>query len=259
MIVDDKEIKKKFGIYSIKNILNGKMYIGSSVDLYLRKNTHFKQLFNMNHHSIYLQNAYNKYGIDNLVFDIIEFVPNKIDLIKREQMWIDLLKPEYNIYKIAGSPLGYKHTEESKEKIRKNSKLLVHSEETKLKISNAKKGVKKSQESIDKVIQKITGRKLSEEHKNKIGKAHLGRKNSIETIIKMKNAHSNVSVETRQKMRNAQINGKGSNAKIVLNLENGVFYETIKDAWKSYGVKSMGNFQKRLSKGHKNDILFRLA
>jgi group I intron endonuclease len=259
MIIDDKELKKKFGIYSIKNIINGKMYIGSSVNLYLRKNIHFKQLFNMKHHSIYLQNSYNKYGKNNLVFDIIEFVPNKIDLIKREQIWIDLLKPKYNIYKIAGSPLGYKHTDESKEKIRQNSKLLVHSEETKLKISKAKKGVKKSQESIDKFIQKMTGRKLSEEHKNKIGKANLGRKNSIETINKMKNAHSNVSLETRQKMRNAHIGSKDSNAKIVLNLENGVFYETIKDAWKSYDIKSMSNFQKRLSKNPKNNVLFKLA
>lgn len=39
-------------------------------------------------------------------------------LIKREQHYIDLLKPKYNILKIAGSRLGAKHSEEVKAKIK---------------------------------------------------------------------------------------------------------------------------------------------
>ena len=40
-----------------------------------------------------------------------------IDLIKREQYYIDLLKPEYNILKIAGSSLGKVHTKETRAKM----------------------------------------------------------------------------------------------------------------------------------------------
>lgn len=39
------------------------------------------------------------------------------DVISREQYYIDLLKPDYNILQVAGSSLGYKHTEESKVQI----------------------------------------------------------------------------------------------------------------------------------------------
>ena len=34
-------------------------------------------------------------------------------MIEREQYYIDTLNPEYNILKIAGSPLGYIHSEET--------------------------------------------------------------------------------------------------------------------------------------------------
>jgi len=39
-------------------------------------------------------------------------------LLEREQYYLDNLQPEYNIVKTAGSTLGYKHTEESLEKMR---------------------------------------------------------------------------------------------------------------------------------------------
>jgi group I intron endonuclease len=40
-----------------------------------------------------------------------------MDTIKREQYYIDILKPKYNILQTAGSSLGHKHTEETREKI----------------------------------------------------------------------------------------------------------------------------------------------
>ena len=56
---------------------------------------------------------------------------DKDSLIKCEQKWIDQLKPEYNIIKLAGNTLGYKHTLEARKKM-KNRIVL---EETKLKMS----------------------------------------------------------------------------------------------------------------------------
>jgi len=49
--------------------------------------------------------------------EILEYC-DSVDTLKREQYYLDLLKPEYNIVKIAGSTLGYKHTSESLEKMR---------------------------------------------------------------------------------------------------------------------------------------------
>lgn len=50
--------------------------------------------------------------------EILEYCNGKELLLKREQDYLDNLKPEYNIVETAGSTLGYKHTEESLEKMR---------------------------------------------------------------------------------------------------------------------------------------------
>jgi len=53
-----------------------------------------------------------KHGYSNFDLDILEYCDSK-DLLKREQYYIDLMNPEYNILKKAGSPLGFKHREET--------------------------------------------------------------------------------------------------------------------------------------------------
>jgi len=58
-----------------------------------------------------------KYGHGNFKLDILEYCSQDV-LLKREQYYIDLLKPEYNILSIAGSTLGYKHREETLEKFK---------------------------------------------------------------------------------------------------------------------------------------------
>jgi group I intron endonuclease len=44
------------------------------------------------------------------------------DVISREQYYLDLLKPEYNILKTAGSPLGFKHAPRKKLGVYKNER-----------------------------------------------------------------------------------------------------------------------------------------
>ncbi len=104
-------------IYAIINIINGKIYIGSAINFRKRRNAHERNLKLNKHHSIYLQRAYNKYGKDNFKFDIIEEIIDKKKLLKREQMWMNLFKPQYNIAKTAGSMLNFNHRSESKEKM----------------------------------------------------------------------------------------------------------------------------------------------
>lgn len=106
---------KKSGIYQIVNKVNGKSYIGSSINLTWRKTKHFTELRNQKHHSIILQKAFNKYNEDNFEFKILaNTLPEH--LIKLEQWYIDNLKPEYNVCRIAGSCLGVKRSKESIEK-----------------------------------------------------------------------------------------------------------------------------------------------
>lgn len=105
------------GIYKIINQLNKDCYIGSSLNLRDRKSRHFRDLLNESHHSIILQRAVNKYGIDNFQFEIIEEC-EKENLLEREQYYLDSINPKYNIYEIAGSSLGFKQSEETCEKKR---------------------------------------------------------------------------------------------------------------------------------------------
>jgi group I intron endonuclease len=104
--------RKDSGVYMIKNILNGKIYIGSAVCLSSRLSHHFYQLKNNCHHSKHLQNAWNL-NSDCFICGIIEFVEDKALLTKIEQVYIDKYNSAndrygYNICPIAGSNLGSK-------------------------------------------------------------------------------------------------------------------------------------------------------
>ena len=69
-----------------------------------------------------IHKALLKYGYSGFKLEILEYC-DKDDLLNREQYYLDLLKPEYNIYQKAGSPLGYKHREETMAKLREIAKL----------------------------------------------------------------------------------------------------------------------------------------
>ena len=105
------------GVYKIESILNGRIYIGSSVNVLRRWRLHKSELLNNKHHSIILQRHVNKYGLEDLVFSLLEETHEKI-IIEREQHYIDLLKPFFNIRKVADSNIGIKRSIETKEKLR---------------------------------------------------------------------------------------------------------------------------------------------
>lgn len=58
-----------------------------------------------------------KYGHSNFKLEILEHC-ERSDVIKRENYYLNLLKPKYNLLSTAGSWLGHKHSEESKNKTR---------------------------------------------------------------------------------------------------------------------------------------------
>ena len=107
------------GIYKIQSLIKpDRIYIGSAVNISSRWSRHIFDLKNNKHHSIKLQNHYNKYGKNDLEFSII-LVCDKEDLIITEQYYLDTENPYFNICKIAGSTLGIRPSKESIEKSRK--------------------------------------------------------------------------------------------------------------------------------------------
>jgi len=152
-------------IYCIYNKVNNKKYIGSAINFRNRVNDHRKLLVNNKHCNKILQRSFSKHGIDNFRIIILEIVLLKEKLIEREQYWIDIIKPKYNIRKIAESNLGIKYSEESCLKISISNTGRKASEETKQKISKLHKGRKRSKETCENISKSLTGKKLSKSHR----------------------------------------------------------------------------------------------
>lgn len=106
------------GIYKIHNILNNKVYVGQSLNIERRWESHINKLNKNNHHNAHLQSAWNKYSKNNFVFTIIEICTN--DINNREIFWINYYDSFYNGYNLTRGGEGkpeYKVSEETKRKI----------------------------------------------------------------------------------------------------------------------------------------------
>lgn len=92
------------GIYIIKNLINNKVYVGSSINLNSREYKHFWMLDKGIHDNHYLQQSYNKHGKDSFIFEIVcSCEPG--ELVLKENYYIDLYKSNkqtsgYNLAKV---------------------------------------------------------------------------------------------------------------------------------------------------------------
>jgi len=106
------------GVYQIQSKSNGKRYIGSSINIKRRiKYGHLRELKNGEHWNKYLLKHIHKYGIEDLTFSVLECC-SKEKLIEREQYWIDIIKPEFNLNPKAGSCFGRVQSNKEREKRR---------------------------------------------------------------------------------------------------------------------------------------------
>lgn len=195
------------GIYQIKNQINGNRYVGSAVNLNQRWSQHLSGLRHNTHHNRHLQAAFRKYGESAFIFTVLEDITDALQLIRREQYFLDTLLPEYNLSPTAGSVLGFQHSQETKRKISKAQIGKHLSKETCKKISEARKGMPHPHK----------GYPLSEDTRRKIGEKSRGRYPSEATRSKMSEAWSaerrlargdmtrgkSLSEETRTKMSKA--------------------------------------------------------
>ena len=109
-------------VYLIQShLFPSKKYVGSAVKCRIRWSQHVRALISEKHANEHLQRHVAKYGIDDLRFSILQVCwPEQ--LIELEQYYIDILKPSFNMCKVAGSRLGVKNSDSSKLKMRKRAK-----------------------------------------------------------------------------------------------------------------------------------------
>jgi group I intron endonuclease len=96
-----KERKKPAGVFMVKNTANGKVLLGSSLNLEGPLNGHKFMLTTGSHRNEALQKDWNAYGGDKFVFEILEVVKVKDDpnfnledeMTLIEQIWIEKLQP----------------------------------------------------------------------------------------------------------------------------------------------------------------------
>lgn len=85
------------GVYGIVNKVNGKIYVGSSIDLKKREYDHFKDFSKGKAVNPHLKYAVLKHGIENFEFTVLEYCEN---LLEREQYYWEVHKDNcYNCYK----------------------------------------------------------------------------------------------------------------------------------------------------------------
>lgn len=181
---------RKNGIYMIENVVTKDSYIGSTRNLSHRKNQHFSLLRKGEHENRRLQNSFNIYGDACFVFAIIEEVESADKLIEREQYWMDMLKPTFNIL-LTATNNSITRTAALEEKYKRHSIIMTGkraSEETKRKMSESRKEFYKTHKKI-----------VTEEQKRHLSEINTGERNP--------NWGKTRSAESREKVSN-------SNAKI---------------------------------------------
>lgn len=209
------------GIYRIRNTVNGRCYIGSAIDFRKRWYVHLHHLRKGKHHSIALQRAWDKHGGTTFVFEILERVADKANLIVREQHWIDK-GHGYNVSPTAGSNLGLVMSERAIERMRaakvgtkfpahglakaiEANKLRSISPEHKAKMQAARLAFGTPESTREKMRQSHLGRKATEAHKEAMRaamrKIGIPRERQVRMIAGMKAACANLSPEERARRR----------------------------------------------------------
>jgi len=156
------------------NNLNGKTYVGSAINLSKRLGSYFNEK-ELNKNPRPIQDALLKYGHLNFTLEILEYC-SKAKLLEREQFYLDLLIPDYNILKYAYSLLGFKHSEETLEKLKtrivspEHKEILssIHkgklvSEETRNKLAAATASYRKNNPLTTEALANITAKTLARE------------------------------------------------------------------------------------------------
>ena len=250
-------IKMKIvGIYLITCTVNGRKYVGQSLDIKRRFRQHKRKQQNPK-----FKQDVDKYGIEAFKFEILEECKEE-NLTEREDYYLDLIKPYYNI-KTEGNAIS----EEARQKL---SKMRIGKKRPE--ISKSVKcvetgeifpSVRAASESCKVAISNMTmllhgkGRTLGGFHwifydpeneaaeLERIRQMPEGRKNTPEAIERMRQAKLGkvLSAETREKMRQSQLGKRWKEStykklsREIRCIETGEIFPSIKTAAEKYNIK----------------------
>lgn len=206
------------GIYSITSP-SGSRYVGSAVDIGRRWSRHRVEMRSGIHGNAGLRRAAAKYGVENIRFSVL-LVCRPQDVLFYEQRAIDIINPEYNIARIAGSSAGIVRSAEFKRKVSEGSKGRIVTAETRAKIGEKHRGKTIPLHMIEALRERNRLNPLSIETLRERAKAmhtpearakqtaaKIGRPVSEETRTKISAALKGhlVSEETRQKIKRTKL------------------------------------------------------
>jgi group I intron endonuclease len=201
-------MEKICGVYAIINTINDKRYIGQSIDIDVRWMNHKSALKHNRHSNEHLQNAWNTYGSENFIFEILEIcAADQIDSIEQKYIKLfDCMNPDY----------GYNHESGGHDN-------RIVSDESRQKMSNKRKG-----------------RKLTDEHKQKIGLAGVGRVFSEESRDRISKALTGIkrSDKTKEKLSKGRTGENSWCRRSIYCIELDEEFSSLEDACQKYGFNS---------------------
>lgn len=183
------------GIYKILNNVNGKMYIGQSINIKARWKDHINALNRGDSHCALLQRAWNKYGQDNFSFEILELC-NEDMLDEVEVKYIEMYDTINNGYNIeTGGNKNKQLSGKTKQLLREAHLGKPMSDETKRKMSSSRTGKGNG----------MYGKRHTAESKKKMSEAKKGKPGYPRTdyqkeCARLANIGKDVSEETRKKL-----------------------------------------------------------
>lgn len=207
---------KMVGIYIITNLVNGKRYIGQSVDIKKRFYAHRCISHETN---VHLKRALAKYGKENFKYEILEECSIE-ELDEKEIYYIKTLKPEYNV-SLGGQYGMKKYPESVRAVISKKAK-----EQWERKTDEEKAYI--IQHNLNSHVWN-KGKHLSGETKEKLRQANLGKKQSKKTIEKRKQTI----IRLKQ---NGYVQTNSSHKKKVICIETGQIFDSVKETGEYFSV-----------------------
>lgn len=174
MKIDYKNSSNNNGIYKITNIINGRVYYGSTIRFKKRFASHLNALEGNRHSNMFLQNDFNKCGREAFLLEVIEIVHEPSSLLVREQHYLDQYydnqKQCYNLRKDACDSRAGKKQKNVSDAL-KDKRCKSPSDEVLKKRTQAIREAKKTPEQKEKAKQHA--KNLWKDHKADITLVHM--------------------------------------------------------------------------------------
>lgn len=166
------------------NIENGKWYVGQALDVSKRFRQHKAMLRGGKHRNKHLQHAYDLYGEKAFAFVVLEACsPDALNV--KEQEWImrkDSFRAGYNDTAGGGGVLGFKKSDEERQKMSEARRGHIVSEATKAKISESHKSSAASARHMDNLRRLKMSRPATVRERQHLVSLNEKRKKAVECI-----------------------------------------------------------------------------